>query len=126
MSILSRSRYQDICSLIGDRLDHEDSGLRPAGAPFGWPVGVYALGHRHPLNGHFDVDYVGSSARPGGDVGDRVREHLRDEDKAAVFTDQMLIPLRLDLSEREVRRTEGIVARALGVPRWCARVPLGS
>jgi hypothetical protein len=111
--------------LIGDRLDHEAPGLHRAGDRFGWPVGVYALGHRHPLNGHFDVDYVGSSVRLAGDVGDRVREHLRDVDKAEVFTDQVLLPLRPDLAESEVRRLEGVVARALGVPRWCARVPGG-
>jgi hypothetical protein len=29
------------------------------------------------------------------------------------------------LEAPEVRRIEGVVARALGVPRWCKRVPGG-
>jgi hypothetical protein len=125
MSILSAGRYRDICQLIDGGLDHADPVVREAGAAFEWPVGVYAVGHREAAGSHLDIGYVGSAVRRNGDVASRVREHLRDEEKALAFSSQVLFPLREDLSVAEVRRIEGVVARALGVPRWCQRVPGG-
>jgi hypothetical protein len=45
--------------------------------------------------------------------------------KGELFTDQVVLPLKSDLHVDEVRRLEGVVARALGVPRWLRRVPGG-
>jgi hypothetical protein len=125
MSLLTGRRYANLCHLIAEGLDHRTAEVREAGSPFGWEVGVYALGHSHPALGQFDVDYVGSAYRPGGDVADRVREHLRDESKAEAFGGQVLFALRRDLAVEEVRRLEGVIARALGVPHWCQRIPGG-
>jgi hypothetical protein len=125
MSVLSAGRYREICGMLGVHLDHADPYVHHVGESFGWPVGVYAIGHRDRAGRHLDVAYVGSAMRRGGDVATRVREHLRDDEKALAFTSQVLFPLRKELPVEKVRAAEGIVARALGVPSWCRRVPGG-
>ena len=125
MSRLTARRYRDLCALVGDALDHPNPRIQPAGSPVGWRVGIYALGHRHAASGRFVVDYVGSAVRLRSDVAARIKDHLRDRGKADRFTCQVIIPLKEDLDKEEVRRLEGHIARALGVPRWCQRVPGG-
>lgn len=125
MTRLTANRYHDLCVLAGKRLDHPNPIIRRVGAFCDWPTVVYMLGHRHPSSGTFIVDYVGSAVRHKSDASARIREHLLDDAKYERFTCQVVMPLRKDLSVREVRRLEGTVARQLGIPRWCQRVPGG-
>ncbi|MET9269805.1 hypothetical protein [Kribbella sp. NPDC003557] len=125
MTRLTAPRYRDLCAVAGKALDHPSPTIRRAGSAFGWPIAVYLLGHRDPITNGFIVDYVGSAYRPKSDAGDRTREHLRDLDKKERFTCQVMLPLRRDLPVSDVRRIEGAIARVLGVPRWCQRVPGG-
>jgi len=125
VSRLTANRYRDLCALVGDALDHLRPEIRPVGSPCNWSSVIYLLGHRHPVSNAFIVDYVGSACRPTSDAGARIREHLADAGKRARFTCQVVLPLREDLPVADVRRLEGVVARALDVPRWCQRVPAG-
>ncbi|MGY4645037.1 hypothetical protein [Cellulomonas sp. URHB0016] len=125
MSQLTASRYRDLCALVGEALDHPRPQLAEVGALVKWPVAIYVLGHRHPASGVFLADYVGSAVRLKTDVSARIRSHLDVPAKRQVFTCQVVLPLRPTLDPAEVRRLEGVVARALGVPRWCQRVPGG-
>lgn len=122
---LTRARYQDLCAVVGPALDHPRPWVQEIGTPCGWPVGIYLLGHHHPSSNRFVVDYVGSAARPTSDVSARIREHLRDKEKARHFTGQAVLPLRSETPVTDVRRHEGAVARALDIPRWSRRVPGG-
>jgi hypothetical protein len=122
---LTRSRYDDLCALMGGALDHYRPHVQEIGQTCRWPVGVYLLGHRHPESNGFVVDYVGSAIRSGSDISARVREHLRDSAKRARLSGQVILPLRHDIAHAEVRRLEGAAARALGVPPLCSRVPGG-
>lgn len=125
MRALTTAGYRDLCALAGAALDRPRPVVQEAGALCGSAVAVYLLGHRDPVTNGFVVDYVGSAVRPSSDVRVRVREHLRDARKRARFTHQVLLPLDPTTSASGVRRLEGEVARALGVPRWCIRVPGG-
>ncbi|GAA0602381.1 hypothetical protein HPO96_19600 [Kribbella sandramycini] len=125
MTRLTAGRYRDLCAIAGDALDHPSPEIRKAGSDFGWTVAVYLLGHRDPVTNKLIIDYVGSAVRPSSDAGARTREHLRDLQKKERFTCQVALPLRRDLAVGDVRRLEGEIARALGVPRWCQRVPGG-
>ncbi|MGY1855981.1 hypothetical protein [Modestobacter sp. SYSU DS0290] len=125
MPRLTQSLYRDLCVLAGDDLDHPEARVQKIGSVVGWPVGVYLLGHRDPVRNSFMVDYVGSTARTRSDIAARMQEHLRDEGKRARFTCQVVLPLKKDTDLAVVRRLEGAAARALGVPRWCKRVPGG-
>ena len=122
---LTVRRYRDLCALVGKALDHSRPVVREIGVACEWPVGIYLLGHRHPVTSSLVVDYVGSAVRRSSDVGDRVRDHLLIEAKRERFTSQVLLPLRSDTPLEEVRRLEGKVARFLNVPLWCKRVPGG-
>jgi hypothetical protein len=122
---MTLARYRSICALVGPALDHPLPVVHDPGALCAWPVGIYALGHRHPTTGQFVIDYVGSAVRRGGDVAHRIRDHLRVPDRRARFTGQVVVPLKAHLSTCEVRRLEGIVTRALGTPLWCSSVPGG-
>jgi hypothetical protein len=125
MALLTKSVYVQLCDIVGDALDHPRPAITEVGSKCAWPVGVYALGHRHPGSGRLMIDYVGSSVRIKGDMSNRIREHLRHPGKAGRFTCQVIIPLKLDTTVSETRRLEGRVARALGVPCWCERIPGG-
>lgn len=125
MTHLTANRYRNLCSLAGDKLDHPVPAIYEVGSFCGWPTAVYMLGHRDPVTDGLVVDYVGSAVRPGSDASVRIREHLRDMGKRQRFTCQVVMPLRRDLPVSEVRQLEGAVARHLGVPRWCQRVPGG-
>lgn len=126
MVILTTSRYHDLGVLAGDALDHPRAEVNVAGARCDWPVGVYLLGHRDPRSPHFTVDYVGSAVRRNGDISDRIKEHLRDAERRERFSNQVIFPLKIDTGEPDARRLEGKIARALGVPAWCRRVPGGT
>lgn len=121
---LSANRYHDLCVVAGERLDHANPFISKVGSDCRWPSVIYMLGHRHPASGALIIDYVGSAVRYP-DASARIREHLRDEAKRERFTCQVVMPLRKDLPVEEVRRLEGVVARVLGIPRWCRRVPGG-
>lgn len=121
---LSASRYHDLCVVAGELLDHAKPLISKVGSYCHWPIVIYMLGHRHPASGALIIDYVGSAIRYP-DASARIREHLRDKTKRERFTCQVILPLRKDLPSEEVRRLEGIVARMLGIPRWCQRVPRG-
>lgn len=123
MSRLSARRYHELCDVLGTALDHPKPAIQRVGARVGWPVAVYLLGHRDPVDHKLMVDYVGSTVRLNTDASSRIRVHLRDAEKRKRFTCQVILPLRRDLPDDEVRQYEGQVARALGVPRWCNRIP---
>ena len=125
MAHLTASVYRDLCALAGDAVEHSRPLVQEIGTRCDWPVAIYLLAHRDPGNNALIVDYVGSAVRLAGDVAHRVREHLKDAAKQKRFTSQIIIPLRRDTEVQEVRRLEGVVARALGVPRWCKRIPGG-
>jgi hypothetical protein len=125
MSQLTATGYSDLCVLVGNALDHPRPRVQEIGTWCDWPVAVYLLAHRHPLDNGLIVDYAGSAVRRGSDVSARLREHLRDASKRERFSSQMILPLRTATDLGEVRRLEGVVARALGVPRWCKRIPGG-
>ncbi len=125
MRLLTKSIYRDLCVLIGEKLEGQCGRIQRVGQVTGFSVGIYVLGHQHPVTDRFVADYVGSAIRPCGDISDRIREHLRDAHKSVRFTCQVVLPLRDDLNDKEVRRLEGQIARALGVPPWCARIPGG-
>jgi hypothetical protein len=122
---LTANRYHDLCILAGEKLDHPKPAIEKVGSYCGWPTVVYMLGHRDPVTNALIVDYVGSAVRPKSDASERIREHLQEAEKRQQFTCQVVMPLRDDLPMEEVRRLEGVVARVLGVPRWCRRVPGG-
>lgn len=124
MSRLTTGIYRDLCILVGDALDHPRATVQEIGTRCDWPVAVYLLTHRHPVDNGLVVDYVGSAIRRR-DVATRIDEHLRDARKRERFTGQVIIPLRKGTDQDEVRRLEGVVARSLGIPRWCQRVPGG-
>lgn len=125
MSQVSASRYRDLCALVSGALDRPSPRIQEAGSACESSVAIYLLGHREPVMNAFVVDYVGSTVRHESDASSRVREHLRDPRKRRRFSCQVVLPLRVETDLSEVRRLEGVVARALGVPRWCQRVPGG-
>jgi hypothetical protein len=122
---LTASRYRDLCVLVNDALDHRSPLIQEVGSECQWPIAIYLLGHRDPVTNAFVVDYVGSAFRRTSDASSRVREHLHDPRKYKRFSCQVVLPLRKETELREVRRLEGVVARALGTPRWCQRIPGG-
>lgn len=125
MTVLTKSVYAQLCDLLHPALDHPRPEIAEAGSLCEWPVGVYSLGHRHPASNRLEIDYVGSAVRPGGDMADRIREHLRTPARATRFTCQVIFPLKTGTPDSEARTLEGRVARALGVPAWCERIPGG-
>ncbi len=122
---LTATTYRDLCALVAGALDHPRPRVQQIGTRCDWPVGIYLLGHRHPVSSAFIVDYVGSAVRRSSDMSNRIRESLLVEAKRERFTCQVILPLRPDTALAEVRRLEGAVARSLDVPRWCRRIPGG-
>lgn len=125
MSLLTASRYRDLCALVNNALDHPRPLIQEVGSDCRWPVVIYLLGHRDPVTNALVIDYVGSAFRQKSDASSRFREHLQHPRKAKRFSCQVVLPLRIGTELSEVRRLEGVVARALGIPRWCQRVPGG-
>jgi hypothetical protein len=73
------------------------------------------------------VDYgapVRAARRGGGDVADRLVEHLRSA-KAPLVNWVDVIPLNTDTPPAQVRSIEGKVARYFGVPLLCKAIPDG-
>ena len=73
---LTRTAYRDLCALVAQALDHPRPWVQEIGTWCDWPVGIYLLGHRHPVSNAFIVDYVGSAVRRSTDMSKRVRESL--------------------------------------------------
>jgi hypothetical protein len=125
-AVLTVREYRAACSYAGCWLERERPGLLSPGTPTGSPCAIYLLCSSCPLTGHPRVVYVGKAdrRRTGGDVADRLSEHLRSA-KAPLVNSVAVIPLRYKTPPAEVGSIEGRIARYFGVPLLCRAVPEG-
>lgn len=125
-AILTVSEYRAACSYAGSWLETECLALLVPGTPTGSACAVYMLCSSCPLTGYPRVAYVGKAdrRRAGGDVADRVVEHLRSA-KAPLVNWVSIIPLHAETPPAQVENIEGKIARYFGVPLLCKAVPEG-
>jgi len=125
-AILTVREYRAACSYAGSWLEREHLALLPPGTPTNSSCAIYLLCSSCPLTGHPRVSYVGKAdrRRGGGDVADRLLEHLRSA-KAPLVNWVAVIPLHAETPPAQVGSIEGRIARYFGVPLLCRAVPEG-
>lgn len=125
-TILTVREYRAACSYAGSWLEREHLALLAPGAPTGSACAIYLLCSSCPRDGYPRVSYVGRAdrRRAGGDVADRVAEHLLSA-RAPLVNGFAVIPLRSETPPSQVGSIEGKVARYFGVPLLCKAVPEG-